>query len=588
MGTVSDMLWKSPKMKVVALCLFLLVLAATVFLFLAAFQQTQTVLMESTRNEGLSTVSLVAQMIDGDRLAALEPGQEQTEAYAALHRDLNRIRHSNPDIEYIYTMRSVNGSVFFIVDADYLNPDAPRGGARIGQRYTNVTTALHYGFYHPSAEPDFTTDEWGTVYSTYAPVYSSSGEIVGLVGIDLDANLLNSRMNSLKLFNFLILFITFALALSIAVFTTSFHEAAFQVVRENEEYLRTIMQSIQAGVLIIDAETHTITDINPKALELIGTEKAGVVGKTCHHFVCPSEEGRCPITDLGQDVDNAERVLIDIRGRRIPIIKSVNTVTIGGKRLLIESFVDISERKRMEEQNALLIRELETANAELKDFAYIVSHDLKAPLRAIGSLAQWLHADYHDKFDDEGKAQIDLLVSRAARMQGLIEGILEYSRVGRVREQKEDISLDTVVREVISSLSPPAHIAVSVDTPLPVIRYERTRIYQVIANLVSNAIKYMDKPQGEIHIACTREGDFWKISVRDNGPGIESRHFEKIFQIFQTLQPRDKVESTGIGLTIVKKIVEMNGGRIWIESEIGKGSIFYLTIPISPKEKADP
>lgn len=587
MGTFSTMLWKNPKLKMIALGLFLLLLAATVFLFIAAFQQTQIILMESTRNEGLASARLAAQTIDGDFLATLDPGDEQTAEYAVLHSQLNWFRETNPDIQYIYTMRKANGTIIFVVDADYQNPGAVRGGARIGEVYTNITSMMLAGFYTPTAEPDFTTDEWGTVYSTYAPVYNMQGETVGIVGVDLNADLLSSRLTTLKILYFFILFITFALALSIAVFTTSFHEQAFIVVRENEEYLRTVMSSIQAGVIIIDADTHVITDINPKALDLIGSEKTNVVGKPCHSFVCPAETGRCPITDLGQTVDNAERVLIDAQGHRIPIIKSVNAVMIGGKRLLIESFVDISERKRMEEQNALLIRELETANTELKDFAYIVSHDLKAPLRAIGSLAQWLYADYRDKFDDEGRAQIELLVSRVGRMQGLIEGILEYSRVGRVREEKNDISLDDVVREVITSLSIPPHITVTVDTPLPVIRYERTRIHQVVSNLVGNAIKYMDKPAGEIHIACTREGSFWKLSVRDNGPGIDPRHYEKIFQIFQTLQPRDKVESTGIGLTIVKKIAEMHGGRVWVESEVKKGSIFYVTIPIPTTDTGD-
>jgi len=576
---------KNPSLKKVALVLFLLVLAVTIFLFIAAFQQTQNVLMESTRNEGLSMAMLASEQVDGDALASLHTGDEQTARYAAIYNDLNRFRRANPDIYYIYTMKKENGSIVFVVDADYRNPGAVVPGAAIGEVYTNVTPAMLNGFSVPTTEPDFTTDQWGTVYSTFAPVYNNRGEVTGIIGIDLNAGTLSSRMMTLKVLYLLVLLITFALALSVAVFIATMQEQAFRVVQENEKYLKTIMQSIHAGVFIIDAGTHLITDINPKALELIGAEREKVIGRPCHKFVCPAESGRCPITDLQQTVDNAERVLIDTRGRNIPIIKSVNSVTIGGRRLLIESFVDIRERKTMEEQNAQLIRELEMANNELKDFAYVVSHDLKAPLRAIGSLAQWLAADYRDKFDEEGRAQMDLLMSRVNRMQNLIEGILEYSRVGRVREQKDEISLEAIVREAIDSLSIPPHITITVDTPLPVVRYEKTRLHQVVSNLIGNAVKYMDKIPGEVHIACTREGTFWKFSVRDNGPGIDSRHFEKIFQIFQTLQPRDKVESTGIGLTIVKKIVEMNGGRVWVESEVGRGSVFYVTIPISNTEE---
>jgi len=441
------------------------------------------------------------------------------------------------------------------------------------------------GFYLPTAEPDLTTDAWGTVFSSYAPVSNSRGETVGIVGVDLDAGQLSSRIMTLKILYLLVLILTFVLALAAASLAAFSRDQSFRKVRENEEYLKTIMQSIQTGVLIIEAETHVITDINPKALELIGASRDEVIGRPCHRFVCPAEAGRCPITDLNQKIDNAERVLIDIYGQKIPIIENVKNVTLQGKRLLIESLVDIRERKKMEEQNAQLIRDLEIANTELQDFAYIVSHDLKAPLRAIGSLSQWLYSDYRDKFDDEGKSQIDLLVNRVNRMQNLIEGILEYSRVGRVREQKDHVSLDRLVRETSDNLSIPPGISVTIDTPLPEVFYEETRLGQVIANLVGNAAKYMGKPAGEIHIACVREGEFWKLSVKDNGPGIDSRHFDKIFHVFQTLQPRDKIESTGIELSIAKKIVEMNGGRIWVESEPGKGSIFYVTLPISPQEE---
>ena len=210
---------------------------------------------------------------------------------------------------------------------------------------------------------------------------------------------------------------------------------------ENEEYLKNLIETLQTGVLIIDAETHAILYANPMALSIIQATEINVLGQVCHKFVCPAEKGKCPITDLNMSVDNAERVLLNVRGERVPIIKSVKSTVIEGRRLLIETFVDISERKRMENINAQLIRDLEVANNELNDFAYIVSHDLKAPLRAIASLSQWLYTDYKDKFDKEGKAQLDFLVNRVNRMQNLIDGILEYSRVGRIQKEKEDFGL---------------------------------------------------------------------------------------------------------------------------------------------------
>lgn len=246
---------------------------------------------------------------------------------------------------------------------------------------------------------------------------------------------------------------------------------------------------------------------------------------------------------------------------------------------------DITRNKQAEEQQAALVQELESANEELKNFAYVVSHDLKAPLRAIGSLTNWIATDYADKFDDEGREHLRLLLGRVHRMDALIDGILQYSRLGRVHEEGTEVDLDALVYEVMDSLAPPSHIRVEVDSPLPTVQAERTRIQQVFQNLISNAIKYMDKPQGEIHIGCVVDGKYFKFYVCDNGPGIEQRHFERIFQLFQTLSPRDRVESTGVGLALVKKIVELHGGSVWLESKVGEGSTFFFTLPLRRQEQ---
>lgn len=172
-----------------------------------------------------------------------------------------------------------------------------------------------------------------------------------------------------------------------------------------------------------------------------------------------------------------------------------------------------------------------------------------------------------------------LLVSRVHRMGNLIDGILEYSRVGRVKEALVAVDLNQVVREVIDLLSPQANVTIRIESPLPTIVTEPTRMQQIFQNLFSNAIKYTDKPHCEIRVACNAEDEYWKFSVTDNGPGIESRHFDRIFQLFQTLAPRDRIESTGVGLTLIKKIVEMYGGSIWLVSTIGQGTTFFFTLP---------
>ena len=257
----------------------------------------------------------------------------------------------------------------------------------------------------------------------------------------------------------------------------------------------------------------------------------------------------------------------------------------------LECFVqNITEQKQAEEEIRKLNEELEQrvimrtaelkgVNKELQEFAYIVSHDLKAPLRAVNQLATWLETDYEDQLDETGKEYLRLIMGRVKRLDSFINAILEYSRVGRIQEPHEDINLTELVDDVIKSLAPPPHIHIVRESTLPVIRGSRIRIVQVFQNLISNAIKYMDKPQGIITIRCEEQEHAWLFGITDNGPGIEQQHHDRIFQIFQTLQPRDKVESTGIGLTLVKKIVEMHGGKIWVESERGKGSTFYFTLP---------
>jgi len=242
---------------------------------------------------------------------------------------------------------------------------------------------------------------------------------------------------------------------------------------------------------------------------------------------------------------------------------------------------DITERKRAQDRQSELLKELEEINEELDQFAYVVSHDLKAPLRAISSLAGWLVADYADKLGQEGREQLELLLGRVKRMNALVEGILHYSRVGRQHEDQVWVDLNQLVREVCELIALPAGISVTIANPLPTLRSEKTRLMQIFENLVSNAVKYMGKPTGEITVGCESQAQHWQFFVRDTGCGIDQKYFEKIFQVFQTLAPRDEHESTGIGLSVVKKNVELFGGKVWVESTVGQGSIFYFLLPKS-------
>ena len=163
-------------------------------------------------------------------------------------------------------------------------------------------------------------------------------------------------------------------------------------------------------------------------------------------------------------------------------------------------------------------------------------------------------------------------------MYSLIDGILKYSRAVNAKGEKEKIDLNDLVPTIVDMVSVPDHIELIVDDNLPVITYERTQITQVFQNLLSNAVKYMDKPEGKIRVGFVEEEETWKFSISDNGPGIPKKYHEKVFEIFQTLKPSGEFESTGVGLTLVKKIVENCGGTVWIESESGQGSTFFFTV----------
>ena len=243
---------------------------------------------------------------------------------------------------------------------------------------------------------------------------------------------------------------------------------------------------------------------------------------------------------------------------------------------------EITQRKLLEEHNAEIMDELLAANHELNDFAYVVSHDLKAPLRGISSLASWLVTDYAEQLGPEGRGHLDLIANRVKRLSLLIDAILTYSRAGRSREPRVPVALGPLVRNTVELLAPPPHVRVELAAEWPELTVEAVKIQQVFQNLLSNAIDFIDKPAGLVRVGCCREGSFWRFSVADNGAGIEPRHFERIFQLFQTLASRDVRERTGVGLALAKKIVELEGGRIWVESVPGAGSTFHFSLPCSP------
>ena len=345
--------------------------------------------------------------------------------------------------------------------------------------------------------------------------------------------------------------------------------------------------------------------VNQKLCEIVGYSRQELMAKKFQDIT------------LGEDLGNELELLGQLLARKIDnyciekryVCKDGELVWVNltvsllqeqnGTQLLMGVVEDIRERKQAEESLRLRAEELRwTANSlaqttsvlrkrnqELDQFAYVVSHDLKAPLRAIANLSSWIEEDLSDSMTEDTLHQMNLLRGRVHRMESLIEGLLQYSRVGRIQLASETVKVGKLLAEIIDSLAPPSGFEVKVEPGMPTFVTERLPLQQVFSNLISNAIKHNRNESGYVNISFKELETFYEFAVADDGPGIAPQYHDKVFVIFQTLEARDKVENTGIGLSLVKKIVESQGGTISLESAEGEGAIFRFTWPQQPISK---
>lgn len=378
-------------------------------------------------------------------------------------------------------------------------------------------------------------------------------------------------------------------------------DRALADVQAERHRLFEIFMQAPAAITLLEGPEHVFTVVNPLYRELIGGRD--VQGKSIREGL-PELEGQGFYELLDQVYESGEafaarEMLVRLRRDEhgafediyVDFVYQPLTDASGAVFGIMAHAVDVTSKvearlqlERKAEELTRLTRDLEQSNRELDQFAYVASHDLKAPLRGIANLITWIEEDIGDRITGESREHMHLVKGRINRMEGLIEGVLAYSRAGRVRERIETVDVGALVAETVELLAPPATTTVSIAPGMPTIESERTPLQQVFINLIGNAIKYSGRDDARIDIRVQPDGEqCHRYTVADNGPGIAPQYHEKVWEIFQVLAPRDRIEGTGIGLSVVRKLVETRGGRAWLESQPGRGTTFHFTWPNRPR-----
>jgi PAS domain S-box-containing protein len=374
--------------------------------------------------------------------------------------------------------------------------------------------------------------------------------------------------------------------------------------RESERHLKSIWDSTPSGIMVIEAETHQIVDINPFALELLNRTKEEVIGQTCHHFICPTEVGQCPITDLDQEIENKERKLVNADGQKLSILKTVVSYKKKGRRYLLESFIDINDRKQAEQKLKIAKEEAENANRAKSEFLANMSHELRTPLNhIIGFTELVLYKHFGDLNGTQEEYLTDVHKS-SNHLLSLINDILDLSKIeaGKLEFLPSQVDIDSLLKNSLIMIKEKAlrhSLEISLHTegiPRTITADER-KLKQIIYNLLSNAVKFTPD-NGKVAVAaqtCQLNGGAngtdtpkpelaLKVSVADTGIGLKPEDLTRIFSPFEQVDnsASRQFQGTGLGLSLTRNLVELHGGQIWAESEgPDHGSAFHFVIPLA-------
>jgi PAS domain S-box-containing protein len=311
--------------------------------------------------------------------------------------------------------------------------------------------------------------------------------------------------------------------------------------------------------------------------EIIGRHMKQIIGKPAYETV----KDRVAAALSGTKVTYEVEVPYESGSRWMSVIYMPDSDIDGNVKGFYSLASDITERKQAEEELRHVTEELKRSNAELKQFAYAASHDLQEPLRNVAGFTKLLEKRYKGKFDEKADEYFGYITDGVARMHSMIRDLLEYSRVGSRGKPLRPENCAEAVNQALSNLHSAIEntgAKIACDS-LPVVMADLSQLVRLFQNLIGNALKFCRRKPPKVHISAKQTGNDWIFSVRDNGIGIDPKHFERIFSIFQRLHTREEYEGTGVGLSICKKIVERHGGSIWVESEVGKGTTFFFTIP---------
>jgi PAS domain S-box-containing protein len=353
------------------------------------------------------------------------------------------------------------------------------------------------------------------------------------------------------------------------------------LLEESEERYRRLFETAADGILLLEKNEGNVTHVNPAATEMLGYSKEECIGKKLHEIGVSPEIGG--FQTIMQTLDKSGIVYYDDVPVKTKTGQFIDTdiYMVDRARLVQCNIRDVSERKLMGVELRKTSAELMISNKDLKQFAFVAAHDLQEPLRTVASFVKLLEKRYRGKLDEKAEEYINYIVDGTKRMHVLIDDLLAYSQIDTTGKNFGPLDINKLIQRTLIDLrlSIEENEAKVTYDPMPTVHADSSQLISLFWNLIGNAIKFRGEEAPRIHISAARKGDEWVFAVRDNGIGMDPQYIEGIFLMFQRLHTKGEYPGTGIGLAICKRIVENHGGRIWVESGLGKGSTFFFTVP---------